>query len=66
MVIIAVLLFVLIRSLKEKKKRLYELEDDFDYSTGEGNFENGKRNGDNNVDKTFKFEGDEEENKFGI
>ena len=66
MVIIAVLLFVLIRSLKEKKKRLYELEDDFDYSTGEGNFEDGKRNSDNNVDKTFKFEGDEEENKFGI
>ena len=65
-IIIGILLFVLIRSVKEKKKRLYELEDDFDYTTGEGNIEDGKRKGNNNEDKTFKFEGDEEENKFGI
>ena len=67
-VIIGVLIFVLTRILKERKKLMYELEDDFDYTTGDNNNEEKKNeNGDNNAeDKVFKFEGDEGENKFGI
>ena len=45
--------------LKEPKKRLYELEDDFDYLE-----KNENTNGNKNI--TFESEGNDEENKFGI
>ena len=62
--IITVLLFFLIRSVKERKKKIFELEDDFDYTIEQANNE-GKK-GNNNTNQILKFEGDEEENKFGI
>ena len=64
-IVIAVLIFVLTRVAKERKKKMFELEDDFDYTTGEGNKQEKKDNY-NNINKIIKFEGDEEENKFGI
>ena len=49
----------LMKILKEPKKRLYELEDDFDYLE-----KNENTNGNKNI--TFESEGNDEENKFGI
>jgi hypothetical protein len=46
--------------LKERKKKMFELEDDFDYKVEDG------KNEENKNDKTFTFEGDEGKNKFGI
>lgn len=71
-IIIAVLIFFLSKYLKERKKRKFELEDDYDYVTEEGKIEEkndsiNSNNGNNsNKEKIFKFEGDEGENKFGI
>ena len=67
-VIIGVLIFVFTKLIKERKKKMYELEDDFDYNSGENNNNDGQKNnnGENNNEKIFKFEGDENENKFGI
>ena len=67
-VIIGVLIFVLTKLIKERKKKMFELEDDFDYNSGENNNNEGQNNNDskNNNEKIFKFEGDENENKFGI
>ena len=67
-VIIGVLIFILTKLIKERKKKMFELEDDFDYNSGENNNNDGQKNnnGENNNEKIFKFEGDENENKFGI
>jgi len=67
-VIIGVLIFVLTKLIKERKKKMFELEDDFDYNSGENNNNEGQNNNDskNNNEKIFKLEGDENENKFGI
>ena len=59
-IIIAILVFVLMKLLKERKKKMFELEDDFDYKVEDG------KNEENKNDKTFTFEGDEGKNKFGI
>ena len=59
-IIIGVLVYCLMKILKERKKMLYELEDEFDYIENSGD-KNG--NGKNN---NFNFEGEEEGNKFGI
>ena len=63
--IIGVLVFVLMKFFKERKKKMFELEEDFDYTTDDKNNEE-KKDDINNTDKVFKFEGDEGENKFGI
>ena len=63
--IIGVLVFVLMKFFKERKKKMFELEEDFDYTTDDKNNEE-KKNAINNSDKVFKFEGEEGENKFGI
>ena len=61
-VIIATLAFVLMKYFKQRKKKMFELEDDFEY-TGEENNDDKKQNiNDNN----FKFEGGEGESKIGI
>jgi hypothetical protein len=49
--------------LKERKKKMFKLEDDFDYKVEDGKNEENKEN---KNDKIFTFEGDEGENKFGI
>jgi hypothetical protein len=48
-----------VRILKERKKKLYELEDEYDYVEN-----NGDKN--NSVNDAFKFEGEPDENKFGF
>ena len=63
--IIGVLVFVLMKFFKERKKKMFELEEDFDYTTDDKNNEE-RKDDINNSDKVFKFEGDEGENKFGI
>ena len=63
--IIGVLIFVLMKFFKERKKKMFELEEDFDYTTDDKNNEE-KKDDINNSDKVFKFEGEEGENKFGI
>ena len=67
-IIIGVLIFVLTKIIKKKRKKLYELEDDFYYNSEENNNnEESKRNdNENKNEKIFKFEGDENENKFGL
>ena len=57
LIIIIFLVNYLMKLIKERKKKLYELEDDFDYI---------ENSGDNNKNNKFKFEGDNEDNKFGI
>lgn len=58
LIIIGVLSYYLMKLVKERKKRLYELEDEFYYKSGEN-----KQN-ENNISAQPKSE--EEENKFGI
>lgn len=57
-IIIGFLSYILYRLIKERKKRLYELDDDFDYVSGNDKEE--KKN------DAVNFEGDKNENKFGI
>ena len=59
LIVIGFLSYYLMKLLKERKKRLYELDDEFDYNTN-GNLNDEKN--ENNKDVNF----DEEENKFGI
>ena len=63
--IIGFLVFVLMKFFKERKKKMFELEEDFDYTTDDKNNEE-RKDDINNSDKVFKFEGEEGENKFGI
>ena len=66
-IVIAFLSFFLTKLVKERKKKMFELEDDFDYTTENGNLEEqNDSNKSNNINKIFKFEGNEGENKFGI
>ena len=60
LIIIIFLIYYLMKLIKERKKKLYELEDEFDYIENSGD-KNG--NGKNN---NYNFEGEEEGNKFGI
>ena len=62
LIIIAILSYYLMKAIKERKKRLYELEDDFDYK-GENNKNEENINEENNINIQLK---NEEENKFGI
>ena len=64
-IIIIILGFFLTKLFKERKKKMFELEDDFDYTTEDGNL-NEEKSENNNVNKLFKFEGDEGETKFEI
>ena len=59
LIIIGFLSYYLMKLIKERKKRLYELDDEFDY-----NAENSDNKGGNS--KNINFEGEENENKFGI
>ena len=63
LIIIGVLAFVLVKFVKKRKKKMFELDDEFEYTSGDKNSENNDTS-DNN--KAFKFEGEEGENKFGI
>ena len=58
-IIIGILVYILTKVLKNRKKLLYELEDEFAYVENSGDNKNVKND-------AFKFEGDENENKFGI
>ena len=58
-IIIGILIYILTKILKKRKKILYELDDEFDYVENSGDNNNEKN-------KAFKFEGEENENKFGI
>lgn len=58
LIIIGFLSYFLYRLIKERKKKLYELDDDFDYVAGGDKQE--KKN------DAVNFEGDSNENKFGI
>ena len=58
LLIIGFLSYYLMKLVKERKKRLYELEDEFDYNSGDNN------NNDNK--KIVKFDNEEGNNKFGI
>lgn len=53
--IIGALSYYLMKLVKERKKRLFELEDEFDYNSGENN--------ENNIITQPK---NEESNKFGL
>ena len=59
LIVIGFLVYYLVGILKERKKKLYELEDEYDYVEN-----NGDKN--NNVNDAFKFEGEADENKFGF
>ena len=59
LIVIGFLVYYLVRILKERKKKLYELEDEYDYVEN-----NGDKN--NSVNDAFKFEGEPDENKFGF
>ena len=59
LIIIGFLVYCLVRVLKERKKRLFELEDEFDYVENNSN-----KNDNRNI--TFESEGNDENNKFGI
>ena len=66
LIVIAILSYVLLKLIKERKKKLYELEDEFDYNSGESINDNQNKNqkfGDEQ--ENHKFD-DEQENKFGI
>ena len=58
-IIIGILVYILTKVLKNRKKLLYELEDEYAYVENSGDNKNVKND-------AFKFEGDENENKFGI
>ena len=57
LIIIGFLSYYTMKLIKERKKRLYELEDDYDYKSGENNKD------ENNINYQPR---NEEENKFGI
>jgi hypothetical protein len=59
LIVIGFLVYYLVRILKERKKTLYELEDEYVYVEN-----NGDKN--NSVNDAFKFEGEADENKFGF
>ena len=68
-IIIGVLVYFLTKILKERKKMLYELEDEFDYNSGDNNSNNNNNTNDDNNNRKQKgisFEGDDNENKFGF
>ena len=65
-IIIGVLVYCLMKILKERKKMLYELEDEFDYNSGDNNNNNNNNTNDDKKKKGISFEGDDNENKFGF
>ena len=66
LIVISILVYCLMKILKERKKMLYELDDEFDYNAGGDNNNNNSDDGNNGKNRGIQFEGDNNENKFGI
>ena len=62
-IVIGILVYCLMKILKERKKMLYELDDEFDYNAWGDNITNDDNNG---KSRGIQFEGDNNEYKFGI
>ena len=66
LIVIGILVYCLMKILKERKKMLYELDDEFDYNVGGDNNNNNSNDDNNGKNRGIQFEGDNNENKFGI
>lgn len=68
-ILVIILIVFFVKKYKERKKKVYELEDDFDYSS-ENKDQNVQSSDDNDTkkdnDQAITFENDDDENKLGI
>ena len=65
LIVIGLLGYYLFKLIKQRKKMLYELDDEFDYNADSNNEDNKNMNKDKK-DEFYKFEETSEKNKFGF